>query len=227
MDWKKTNRITVVTGHFGSGKTEFSINLALHLKSLGENVALVDLDIINMYFRIREQEEFLKEHGVNVYSTIMKVTSLDIPALDPAIDAVLRDKNTRVIVDVGGNPSGARALGRYEPTLREMGYDQVFVVNANRPETESPDQIIKFMEATQAQSQTFVNGLINTSHLLKATTVDDILRGSELIKEVSKQTGLPILTNVAKRELVDELKEKAPELNVFPVDLLFRSNWML
>ncbi len=224
----KQKRITVVTGHFGSGKTEFAINYAMHLADKSDKqVAVVDLDLINMYFRIREQEKLLKGKGIEVHSTIFNVSSLDIPALDPAIEGVMRDRTKRVIIDVGGNPSGARALGRYKPTLDEMGYDQVFVINANRPESDTAEKVIAFIEATQAQSQTFVTGLINTTHLLKATTTETILEGQKLVDEVSRLTGIPVIATVARRSLVEELTKERPDLNIFPLDLYFRDQWML
>lgn len=43
-------RIVVVVGHYGSGKTNFSVNLAVDLKAAGRDVILVDLDIVNPYF---------------------------------------------------------------------------------------------------------------------------------------------------------------------------------
>ena len=54
-------RIIIVTGHFGSGKTEFSVSLAYALGELRragderlKELALCDLDIENPYFRSRE-----------------------------------------------------------------------------------------------------------------------------------------------------------------------------
>ena len=228
MDLEKQKRITIITGHFGSGKTEFSINYGIELsKKEDRKVCLIDLDIINTYFRLREQDKYLKEHGIGILSTAFNVSSLDIPALDPAIEGAIIDKGKRVLIDVGGNPSGARALGRYKPVLESQGYDQIFVVNANRPETNNADQVIDFINLTQAQSQTRINGLVNTTHLLKDTSVEDIMRGQALLKEVSERTGIPIVLTVALRCLVDDLKKLDPGMNIFPIDLHFRSDWML
>lgn len=227
MNWKFNHNIIVVTGHFGSGKTELSINLAMNFKKEGKEVVLVDLDIINTYFRLREQEDMLKEHGIDVKSTGAKVSALDLPALDPSIEALIRSKDKTVIIDVGGNPSGARALGRYRYALDEVGYDQIFVVNANRPESSSVKEVIDFIERTQAQSQTFVTGLVNTSHLLKATTVEDVLKGQKLVEEVSRENGIPVLGAVIKEDLVNDLKKLNPSLNILPLGLYFRSNWMV
>lgn len=227
MDWKNHHRVLIITGHFGSGKTELSINLGLLLRSLGEKVALIDLDIINTYFRLREQEEILEKNDIKVYSTGIQAKSLDIPALDPAIEAVIADENRRVIIDVGGNPSGARALARYRDLLRETGYENIFVINANRPETKNSDEVIDFINRTQDVSGTKITALFNTSHFLKDTTAEDVLQGLTLAEEISERTGLPLLGTVCLRSLVDEIAEKRKDLYLLPIDLHFRDQWMV
>ena len=64
-------RILVVTGHYGSGKTEFCVSLAMRLARMGygpyRRLALIDLDIANPYFRSRERKAVLEAAGVGVY----------------------------------------------------------------------------------------------------------------------------------------------------------------
>lgn len=228
MNHENNKRITIITGHFGSGKTEFSINYGKYLsKEETRRVCLIDLDIINTYFRLRDQQDHFEKDGIQVISTAFKVTTLDIPALDPAIEGAIVDKSKRVIIDVGGNPSGARALGRYNHVLDMVGYEQVFVVNANRPETQTPEQVIEFIERTQNQSQTKISLLVNSTHMLKNTSVDDILKGEKLLREVSEKTGIPIWCTVVLENLVDEVKKLDSTINIFPIKLYFRDDWML
>ena len=104
MDWKKHHRILIITGHFGSGKTEMSINLALDRRAAGEEVTVVDLDIINTYFRIRDKDDALNAKGIKTLSTGVKARAVDIPALAPAIDAALLFDKGRIILDVGVIP---------------------------------------------------------------------------------------------------------------------------
>ncbi len=63
-------RKIAVTGHFGSGKTEFAVSLAFALAAqhAGERLALCDLDIENPYFRSRERQDALRAAWVDVYS---------------------------------------------------------------------------------------------------------------------------------------------------------------
>ena len=63
MEWLEQSRLTVVVGYSGSGKTEFSVNLALALARQGKRTALADLDVVNPYFRSRERRDLLSHEG--------------------------------------------------------------------------------------------------------------------------------------------------------------------
>ena len=226
-------RIRIVSGHFGSGKTEFSINYILELKKHFEKVAAIDLDIINMYFRLREQIDFLEEEGVsNFSSSLPRANAFDLPALDSKITVSLADETYQTVVDLGGNPKGSLPLGRYKEILETKDYDHFFVINRNRPETATVDDTIRFLREIEDYSKTKVTGLINTTNMLKETTVDDILFGQELVEKVSEKTSLPIKYIVAIKDVAEELKnsdrlDENMKDKIFPINLYFREQWML
>ncbi len=110
-------RIRIIIGHYGSGKTEFSVNYAVKLASLGKKVALVDLDIVNLYFRSREKADILEEMGIKVIASSVKAAAVDIPAISSQVLVPLQDKSYEGIIDVGGDPVGARTLGMYYQLL--------------------------------------------------------------------------------------------------------------
>ena len=103
-----THRITIVTGHYGTGKTEFSVNLALHMARQGEAVTLADLDIVNPYFRSRERRALLEENGVKLISSSQACSDADVPALPPQIFSIFENRAVRGILDIGGDPAGAQ-----------------------------------------------------------------------------------------------------------------------
>ena len=226
-------RIRIVSGHFGSGKTEFSINYILELKKHFEKVAAIDLDIINMYFRLREQIDFLEEEGVsNFSSSLPRANAFDLPALDSKIMLSLADDSYQTVVDLGGNPKGSLPLGRYKEILETKDYDHFFVINRNRPETATVDDTIRFLREIEDYSKTKVTGLINTTNMLKETTVEDILFGQELVEKVSEKTSLPIKYIVAIKDVAEELKnsdrlDENMKDKIFPINLFFREQWML
>ena len=219
-------RIRIVIGHYGSGKTEFSMNYAVKLAEQGKKVALADLDVVNMYFRSREKQEYLQSLGIKVISSSVNAPALDIPAISAEVYTPLEDESYEAVLDVGGNPAGARVLGRYKKFLIDGAYDMFYVLNANRPETSSADQAIQFLKAIENTAQAKVTGIVNNTHMLKSTTVDDVLKGQKLAIEVSQKTGIPIsyiaaLENVA-RDLPSDLKGE-----IFPINLYMREDWML
>src|SRR5699024_8257102 len=141
----KDRRIRFIVGHYGSGKTEFSVNYAVKLASLNKKVALADLDVVNPYFRSREKTEFLKELGIKVIGSGVEAPAVDIPSISPDVVTPMQDTSYETIIDVGGDPAGARTLGRYEQYLVEGNYDMFFVLNANRPETQTVGKAMEYL----------------------------------------------------------------------------------
>jgi hypothetical protein len=220
------HRIRIVTGHYGSGKTEFSLNLAVRLKKQYDNVAIADLDVINLYFRSREKEDELKKLGIRIFSSSVKATAVDIPAVSADIMTPIEDNNCQLIMDVGGNPAGTRTLGRYRNFLKNIGFQHLFILNANRPETNTCEKAVDFINGIRAQSGLDITGIVNTTHMLKATTVDDLLKGQQLCREVSKTLDLPILYTAAMEEVAKQLPENM-DGEIIPLKLFMREGWMM
>ena len=148
----EAKRITIFTGPFGSGKTEIAVNYALHLNRHGEKVGLVDLDIVNPYFRSRALSQWLKEAGIDLVSTQPGLEMADLPALSPRIFSFLQSPDHQVIFDVGGDPVGARVLGRFQPYFQTNPYRLWLVVNPYRPGYEDPERIVDLAREVEAAS---------------------------------------------------------------------------
>ena len=104
-----STKYVVLTGNYGSGKTELALNLALHSRRLGATT-LVDLDIVNPYFRSGEKAEELRQAGVRVLMPTFAMSTVDVPALPPEIQSVFETPCDRVIFDVGGDDTGASGM---------------------------------------------------------------------------------------------------------------------
>lgn len=219
-------RLRFVIGHYGSGKTEFSVNYAVKLAKLGRKVAIVDLDVVNLYFRSREKKEYLQDLGIKVIGSSIDATAVDIPAISPEVVVPMQDKSYDGIVDVGGDPAGARTLGMYKEYLVEGQYDMFFVLNANRPETQTVEKVIEYLRKIEDTARAKVTGLVNNTHMLKSTTVDDVLRGQELAEEVSQVINIPI----KYISCIEEVAKKLPRNlkgEIFPMKLYMREDWMV
>lgn len=218
-------RIRIIIGHYGSGKTEFSLNYALRLNEEEKKVAIADLDVVNLYFRSREKASLLEEKGIKVIGASIKGNALDLPAISGEVLTPLQDTTYETILDVGGDPAGARALGRYHEYFIYGQYDMFFVLNANRPETRTAEKALEFIRQIEDTSRAKITGIVNNTHLLKSTTIEDVLKGYELSLELSELTGIPLKYNVVIEELVTLLPNNMVG-EVFPIKLYMREEWM-
>ncbi|HHV60211.1 MAG TPA: hypothetical protein GXX49_08010 [Clostridiaceae bacterium] len=185
-------RINIFTGHFGSGKTEISVNFAANLIKEGLKTAIVDLDIVNPYFRTAVVQKKMEKAGVRVIVPRYANTNVDIPALPAEINSLFEDKSLWVVFDTGGDDIGAKALGRYKSEIVENGYDMYVVVNTNRPFTDTKEKIIKMISDIEEASRLRATKLVNNTHLLGETKIDQIIKGNELVMEVSESIGIPV-----------------------------------
>ena len=215
------HRLTLVTGHYGTGKTEFSVNLALALAEAGERTALADLDIVNPYFRSRERRELLEAAGVRLIATPQALADADVPALPAELHALLEDRTVRGVLDIGGDSSGARVLARYRPRIVKEDYRLLYVVNAARPEVRTAERSAEVLRAIETVTGLACTGLVNNTHLCGETTAEDIREGAALAEEVSRLTGVPIVCHVAEARFQDQLRE----LSLFPIEIRMKKPW--
>ena len=158
-------RITVVCGHYGCGKTNLTLNLALEAAAAGERVTVADLDIVNPYFRSRERKEQLDARGIRLIASSQACTDADVPSLPADVFALFQDPDLYGIVDVGGDPDGARVLARFQPQIMATPHEMLCVVNANRPETRDADRAVSYLRAIEATCGVPMTGLVNNTHL--------------------------------------------------------------
>lgn len=222
----KDNRLRFVIGHYGSGKTEFSVNYAVKLAKMNKKVALVDLDVVNLYFRSREKKELLEQLGVKVISSSIDASAVDIPAISAEVVTPMQDISYEGVIDVGGDPAGARTLGRYKEYFKEGEYDMFFVLNANRPETQTVGKALEYLRKIEDTARAKVTGIVNNTHMLKSTRIEDVLKGQKLALELSEKANIPIRYISAIEDVAKELPDNL-EGEIFPMTLYMREDWMI
>ncbi|MCC5911855.1 MAG: ATP-binding protein [Clostridiaceae bacterium] len=221
----KDNRVRIIIGHYGSGKTEFAVNYAMNLSKENQAVALADMDVVNPYFRSREKQSLLEEQGIKVISSYIKGSGSDLPSVSADVLGPLQNKTYNLILDVGGDSAGARTLARFKAYWVLGDYDMFCVINANRPETSTVEGILNHIASIENVTDAKVTGLINNTHLLRHTTVEDVLRGQELCEKVSEELQIPIKYISVIEKLVKELPDDLAG-EVMPIKMIMREDWM-
>lgn len=218
---EKGLNISVFTGNFGSGKTEMAINLALKSAEQGKKTVLVDLDVVNPFFRSAEVKPLLEEKNIKVITPNFATTNMDIPSLPPTIYSVFSMEDTNVFFDVGGDEDGAISLGQFKRYFDSCDYKMYFVINTRRPFTNNEQDIIGLMRQVQLRSRLKVTDLVNNTNLSYETTEEIILQGQEIIDNVSDITGIPITYINAKKDIEIQLPEKHKN-KLFYMDLFMQ-----
>ena len=191
----KLKNFVIVTGHYGCGKTNLSVNLAIDAARAGEKVTIVDMDLVNPYFRVSDYRALLEEHGIEVITPVFGATNLDIPSLPASMYSIF-DREGRTIVDVGGDDVGSTILGRFKPQLMKTDYDMLYVINRFRSLTVTAQEAVEILREIEQVSSLRAAKLVNNSHLMSETGDDEIEKGLRYAEEVSKLTGLDVIANV-------------------------------
>ena len=218
-------QVVVLTGHYGSGKSEVAINFAIDQKSNGKRTSIIDLDIANPYFRSREKQGMLTDLGIEVISNAYGYDiTADLPALSPAISAAILNADTCKIIDVGGNDSGARVLNQFGMLLKQVNAVILCVVNVFRPETDNAEKVIGMIRSIEAETGFKIDGIINNSNLLRETKTTHILESIEVLESASKSSGIPVAALCCEQAQYEDLLHHYGEL--FPIKTFLRPAWL-
>lgn len=214
-------RITVITGHFGSGKTEFAINYALALKELGLDVIIIDFDIVNPYFRTKDAEQFLFNQKIDVISPKFANLNIENPYLPPEIMRAFDDKLKYIIFDVGGDEDGAAPLGVYNEHFLKEDYNMFFVLNERRLLTQSVEDALQICNEIKYVSRLNFTGIVNNTHLMQYTNKEIVLEGQKLAEKFSVKTNIPVKFITGTPKILAEISEYSDinADNCFPLKL--------
>jgi len=216
---------TIVTGYYGSGKTEFVLNLAMALARKNKRrVTIADLDVINPFFRSREREKELAPLGIEVMGSAIKNHVLqDVPAISYAFLSRIR-AGENVIIDLAGGENGLNLLTSCYDAI--SAYEFLCVFNMYRPETDTAEKMADFCKSINAVSRLPITGLVNNGNLLAHTEARYVLESQNAVLTVCNALNLPL-----KYTLVQEnIYKKIAPLLVSEKVLTFakpqmRKNW--
>ncbi|MBE7092378.1 MAG: hypothetical protein E7365_04290 [Clostridiales bacterium] len=205
----KYKRVYILAGHYGSGKTNVAVNLALKIKQDGYNVKIADLDIVNPYFRTKDSLKELTEADIQLISPAFANTNVDLPALPQEAYSLVQQKDFYAVLDVGGDDRGAYALGRYAPYIKEENnYEMCFVFNCYRPLTRTAEEALEVMKEIEFACKIPFTAIINNSNIGNDTDAEIILSSQKETERLSKLTGLPVIYTTIREDIDVSLDNK-------------------
>ena len=213
-----TPRITLFVGHYGSGKTNLAVNYATYLRRQGKQVVLADMDIVNPYFRSKDSEQELAALGIKTLSSPYANTNLDAPAMPASFYGIFEHRDSYAVLDVGGDDRGAVALGRYVPMiLEENNYQMIFVANAHRALTPTPEDAMEVLREIETACKLSVTAIANNSHLGDFTDEETVLSSQAYVDRLCELSGLPLIMTAFDARLAPALADKVE--HPFPITL--------
>ncbi len=219
-------RIVIFAGAFGSGKTEVAVNYAIQLASHTQDpISIIDLDIVNPYFRSREAALEMETYGIRPINPLGEHSHADLPIIVPQIRASIESSSGRVIIDVGGDDLGARVLSSMADAFAVASYEFLMVLNANRPFTSTVEGALKMLREIETSSRLRFTGIVSNTHLIGETTPQTILDGITLSQAVSARAGIPLVFASAMNEVIDRLETDAVTVPLFSLSRRMLKPW--
>jgi hypothetical protein len=210
--------IVILVGGFGSGKTEVAVNLTKYFAQKEKShIAIVDLDLVNPYFRSREASAEMEELGIHVITPRGGDFYADVPILLPEIRGAIEKNEGKLILDVGGDAQGSRALGSLSDAFVPGMYEMLMVLNSRRPFTSDVEGSLKTMARIEASSKLKFTGIVSNTHMIDETTVDILMEGYHLSRAVAEAAGIPLVFVSAKREVFEGMDMTVFACSVLPL----------
>jgi hypothetical protein len=221
--------VTIIVGNFGSGKSEVSVNLAMAMKAALpiEKVSIVDLDVVNPYFRCREAADVMEAQGISVVYPKGEFKWADLPIILPEIKGLLERNDVRLLLDVGGDDIGAKALASLADGLAKDSYDMLFVLNPRRPFTHDAKGATKIMGEIEETAGLKLTGLIVNTHLVDETTPDIVTEGLAVARDVSKKSGLSIRFATVMQGVLEKMDASSLGVPVLPLERRLLPPWRM
>lgn len=206
--------VKVLIGNYGSGKSELALNFAMQAAARGDRTELLDLDMVNTYFRLTERGKMVEQKEIRLVSPNFACSGIETLSLPAEVSsAFVLDWDT-VIFDVGGDDVGATALGRYHRdfmALEPGALEVLNVVNIRRPLASTAEKIHRLQEGMQTHARLQITGMINNTNLSTMTSADDLWDGYELLRQVVDLTGIPVAYTTGKKDILDAFLARDPD----------------
>lgn len=220
----ETCKYILICGHYGCGKTNLALNLAADFSSKGKRVTLIDLDIVNPYFRSSDFKEAIDKMNVKLIAPAFAHSNVDLPSLPTEMYSIFDDDSDKVIIDVGGDDQGAVALGRFSNKIKATdNYCMIYVVNKFRPLSANGKDAVEILGEIEAASRIKATAIVNNSHLMSETTAEDIISSREYAEDISRTLSIPVIATTAPKSIYNETANSVDKL--YAIDIYVKPPW--
>lgn len=214
----------VFLGEAGSGKSEIAINLAMDLaKNTNKKVHFFDMDMTKPLFRSRDLNKEFEKADIELH---YEEQFMDAPTLVGGVNSLLKNENSIVIMDVGGDYIGARSIGGFAPKLNQENTLVYYVLNSMRPWSYDIDHIDGTLGKILGVSHINLSQikLIDNPNNGVTTTAEEYLIGSnQMIDTVTPY--MPIEFSCVREDLYNAVKQKS-KLPLVSLHLYLTYEWM-
>ena len=141
----------------------------------------------------------------------------------------IRDRPyAHVVIDVGGDDTGATALGRYAPYTRALRDEMnvLYVVNPCRPFSSSVEDITGLYRLIERQARLTPDHLVNNANLQEHTTPEVLLAGQELLQQAAAQLDRPVSMIAGRAHLKEALPDALKPL-FFAFEPIMKPDWLV
>ncbi|WP_300369731.1 ATP/GTP-binding protein [Brachyspira sp.] len=224
MSDNRYNRVTIVCGHYGSGKTTFSINYSIYIRKFAsKDIYIADLDVVNPYFRSREHSKYLEDKNIKVIGSYLPQSGSDIPAVSAEVYSIFNRKDIIGIVDMGGNSTGSLSFATFRENVDVNETDVFFIMNAGRNENSTFELALGHLLDIEATLGLKITAIINNTHLMDYTSLEDIEKGEKIASELSKEKNIPIKFTCVNSKFYNKNSKMHSQYDLFLIDYDIKS----
>jgi len=217
--------VVLFTGNYGSGKTEVAVNYTAHFARSGITTKIVDLDLVNPYFRCREAREQLEALGVTVVAPGGELASADLPILLPQVRGAIEHSDGLSVLDVGGDNVGATVLSGLVKSFTRSSYEMYFVLNKNRPFTGTVEGALQLISEIETAAGLRITALVSNTHLMDETTPEMIIDGAEFTRQVAEKKGVKFAFVAIEKRFLDHPVLADFSTAVLPIERMLLPPW--
>ncbi|MBN2056140.1 cobalamin biosynthesis protein CbiA [bacterium] len=217
--------VVIFVGNYGSGKTEIAVNFTLKLRECREQVTIVDLDIVNPYFRCREARDIIRSRSIGIVIPNEEQVWADLPIILPEVKGAIANPQGTVVLDVGGDDVGARVLGVFKRAFESSTHELWMVVNTSRPFTETAAGCLRIIGEIERAAKLTATGLVANTHLMDYSTPELVYQGYEVTAQVAEELSIPIVFLAAEEELAGRLERARFDCPIFPLTRYLLPPW--